>query len=131
MRVLLDTHVALWAIVDDLRLSGSAREIISNPNHEIFVSAATVWEIAIKHSLSRGRPDDMPISGAQALIYFEQAGYELLAITAEHAAAVETLPFLHRDPFDRILIAQAMVDPLRLMTHDPMVKAYNETIIFV
>lgn len=73
----------------------------------------------------------MPISGAQALIFFEQAGYELLAITAGHAGAAETLPPLHRDPFDRVLIAQAMVEPLRLMTHDPMVKAYNDIIILV
>ena len=131
MRVLLDTHVALWAIVADLRLTRSAQDLIADPENAIFVSAASVWEIAIKHSLARGLPGDMPISGAEAFGYFQQAGYELLAITADHAAAVEALPPLHRDPFDRILVAQALVEPLRLMTHDPMVKAYNDTVILV
>lgn len=131
MRVLLDTHVALWALVADPRLPDSARDLIANPDHAIFVSAASVWEIAIKHSLSRGRPGDMPISGAEALGFFHQAGYELLAVTADHAAAIETLPSLHRDPFDRILVAQALVEPLRLMTHDPMVKAYSDAVILV
>ena len=129
--MLLDTHVALWAIVADLRLTRSAQDLIADPENAIFVSAASVWEIAIKHSLARGLPGDMPISGAEAFGYLQQAGYELLAITADHAAAVEALPSLHRDPFDRILVAQALVEPLRLMTHDPMVLAYNDTVILV
>jgi PIN domain nuclease of toxin-antitoxin system len=117
--------------VADPRLTRAAQDLIANPDHVIFVSAASVWEIAIKHSLARGRPGDMPVSGAEALRFFHQAGYELLGITADHAAAVEALPPLHRDPFDRILVAQALVEPLRLITHDPMVKAYSDTAILV
>ena len=126
MRLLLDTHIALWAIVADPRLPRPAQDLISDPENAIHVSAASVWEITIKHGLARGGANDMPISGTAALRFFRQAGYELLAVNADHAAAVESLPSLHRDPFDRILIAQALLEPLRLMTHDPMVKAYSE-----
>ena len=131
MKLLLDTHIALWAIVDDARLPKAARQLIEEPLNEIFVSAASVWEIAIKHALSRGRPTDMPISGKAALDWFRQAGYDLLPITAEHAAAVEALPRLHADPFDRLLVAQALTAPLHFVTHDKQVGAYSDTIILV
>ena len=81
--------------------------------------AASVWEIAIKHALARGLASDMPVSGPDALGFFRAAGYELLAVTADHAAAVATLPPLHRDPFDRIIVAQALHEPLRLMVPRP------------
>jgi PIN domain nuclease of toxin-antitoxin system len=128
---LLDTHIALWAIVDDARLPQSAASLIADPKHLIVVSAASVWEIAIKHGLARGRASDMPVSGSDALGYFRAAGYELLVVTADHAAAVAVLPPFHRDPFDRIIIAQALHEPMRLMTHDPMVKSYSETFLLV
>ena len=125
MRILLDTHIALWAIVADPRLPDQARDLIADPSNSVFVSAASVWEIAIKHALVRARPDDMPVSGPNALSFFRQSGYELLPVTAEHAAAVSDLPPLHRDPFDRMIITQALLEPLRLITHDPIVKSYN------
>jgi PIN domain nuclease of toxin-antitoxin system len=128
MNLLLDTHVALWALIDSPRLSEKARELILSPRATVWVSAASVWEIAIKHSLGRG---DMPISGADALRYFLEAGYRILAIEAEHAAAVETLPPHHQDPFDRLLVAQALVEPMRLLTHDAQVSRYSDTIIRV
>lgn len=128
MRLLLDTHVALWALVDSPRLSVRARALIEAPENEIWVSAASLWEIAIKHGLARG---DMPLSGDQALGYFRQAGYRLLAISAEHAAAVETLPQIHADPFDRMLIAQARTEPLRLVTADSTVERYGEPVVRV
>jgi len=78
--------------------------LIEDPANQVLVSAATVWEIAIKHALAR---TDMPISGAEALDWFRLAGYDLLPISPEHAAAVERLPNHHRDPFDRLLVAQA------------------------
>ena len=131
VRVLLDTHIALWAIVDDARLSANARRTIGDPANEILVSAASIWEIAIKRALARGAPSDMPISAVQALGYFRQAGYSLLNITAEHAAAVESLPPRHSDPFDRILIAQALTEPLHLLTHDRIVAGYGGTIVEV
>ena len=128
MNLLLDTHIALWAITDSPRLNAQAREWIESPRATVWVSAATVWEIAIKHGLGRG---DMPVSGQEALDYFRQSGYRLLAVQPEHAAAVETLPAHHTDPFDRILIAQALTEPMRLLTHDSTVARYLDTIIQV
>ena len=128
MNLLLDTHVALWAITDSPRLSTRARELIVAPRSSIWVSAATVWEITIKHSLGRG---DMPVSGQDALRYFRESGYRLLAIEAEHAAAIADLPPHHQDPFDRLLVAQALTEPMRLLTHDPIVARYSDSIITV
>jgi PIN domain nuclease of toxin-antitoxin system len=131
LRLLLDTHIALWAVVDDPRLSVRARDLIADPDGEVFVSTASLWEIAIKHALARGAPSDMPVSGQEALGYFRQAGYELLDISPAHVVAVETLPMLHADPFDRVLVAQAMTVPLRLLTHDPTVARYSDSIIHI
>ena len=128
MNLLLDTHVALWAITDSPKLPKKAREMIQSPKSSVWISAATVWEIAIKHSLARG---DMPVSSQDALRYFRDSGYRFLPIDPEHAAAVEDLPAHHADPFDRILVAQALVEPMRLITHDPMVARYSDTVIEV
>lgn len=128
MNLLLDTQVALWAITDDPRLSDAARELILAPEATAWVSVASLWEIAIKHSLGRG---NMPVSGGEARGYFRDAGYRLLDIRAEHAVAVEQLPSLHADPFDRLLLAQAMVEPMRLLTHDRQMVAYGGTVVQV
>lgn len=128
MKILLDTHIALWAITDSPKLPPRARELILSPQNEIHVSAASVWEIAIKHGLGR---ENMPVSGAEAKRYFEEAGYTLLAISAEHAAATETLPPIHADPFDRVLVAQAQTEPLKLVTHDATVARYGDGIVLV
>lgn len=128
MNFLLDTHVALWAITDSPRLSARARELILAPRGVVWISAATVWEIAIKHGLGRG---DMPVSGAEAVGYFRAAGYQFLAIEPEHAAAVGTLPPHHQDPFDRLLVAQALTEPMRLLTHDAMLAHYSDTVVLV
>ncbi len=128
MRLLLDTHVALWAITDSPKMPAKARELILDSKSLIVVSAVSVWEISIKFTLQRG---DMPVSGEQALEYFRQSGYSLLSISPEHAAAVEKLPAYHQDPFDRLLVAQALEEPLRLLTHDAMVAKYSDTVILV
>ncbi|WP_457354894.1 type II toxin-antitoxin system VapC family toxin [Roseateles sp. P5_D6] len=128
MNLLLDTHIALWAIADSPRLPARARELILAPGNTAWVSAASVWEISIKHSLGRG---DMPVSGAQALAYFEESGFQLLAVSGEHAAAVGELPAHHADPFDRLLAAQALTEPLRLLTHDATLARYTDTVILV
>ena len=128
MNLLLDTHVALWAITDNPNLSAPARDLILAPRSAVWVSAVSIWEITIKHGLGRG---DMPVSGQNALRYFRQAGYRFLVIEPEHAAAVETLPDHHQDPFDRLLVAQALVEPMRLLTHDTTVARYSDTIIHV
>ncbi|MBE7942361.1 MULTISPECIES: type II toxin-antitoxin system VapC family toxin [Ramlibacter] len=126
MNLLLDTHVALWAIADSPKLSGGVRMMIESPTAVVWVSAASIWEISIKHGLGRG---GMPLSGQEALRFFTESGYRFLPIEPEHAAAVEDLPGHHADPFDRILVAQALVEPMRLITHDPVVARYSDTII--
>ena len=126
MNLLLDTHIALWAITDSPKLSQKACELIESPKTTIWISVASLWEIAIKYSLGRG---DMPISSQQAMSYFRESGYRFLAVEAEHVVAVEELPTHHQDPFDRILVAQALVEPMRLMTHDSLVALYSDTII--
>lgn len=128
MNLLLDTHVALWAITDSPRLSSKARDLIQAPAATVWVSTASIWEIAIKRSLAR---TDMPVSASDALRYFEESGYRVLSIAPEHAVAIESLPSHHQDPFDRILVAQAQVEPMRLITHDAALAQYGEAIILV
>lgn len=128
MNLLLDTHVALWAIADSPALPAAGRALIADPGNEVWVSAVSVWEIAIKHALGRG---DMPVSGEEALQWFGEAGYRLLSITPAHAAAVGALPPHHQDPFDRLLVAQARAEPLRLVTHDAAVARYGAEILLI
>ncbi|HVN02733.1 MAG TPA: type II toxin-antitoxin system VapC family toxin [Caulobacteraceae bacterium] len=125
MRLLLDTHVALWGVTDYERLRPETRRLLEDRENEVFVSVVTLWEIAIKHALPKGRTDDMPVSAAQALAEFLEAGFRILDVAAPHAVAVAALPSLHRDPFDRMLIAQARAEPLRLLTVDRTVAAYG------
>lgn len=131
MRLLLDTHIAIWTILDDPHLSTQARALTTDPANEVHVSAASLWEIAIKHALNRHGRADMPFSARQALFYFKLARFRILAITDDHAIGVETLPLLHGDPFDRLIVAQALGEPMRLLTHDKAVAAYSDTIIAV
>ena len=126
MNILLDTHVALWAITDNSNLTDKAKKLILAPSNTVWISAVSVWEISIKYSLGRG---DMPISGRDAMHYFRQAGYRFLSIEPEHSVEVEELPNHHQDPFDRLLVAQALIEPMRLITHDTMVARYSDTII--
>jgi PIN domain nuclease of toxin-antitoxin system len=126
VNVLLDTHVALWAITDSPKLPQKARDLIQSPKTNVWISTASVWEIAIKHSLGRG---DMPVSSQDAVHYFRESGYRFLAIEPEHVVAVEELAPHHQDPFDRILVAQALAEPMRLITRDPLVALYSDTII--
>jgi len=127
VNLLLDTHIA-WAIVDSPRLSVVTRELILAPRATVWISSASIWEIAINHGLGRG---DMPVSDQEALGYFRAAGYLCPPVEPEHAAAVEGLPPHHQDPFDRLLISQALVGPMRLLTHDEVVADYSDTIQLV
>lgn len=128
MRLLLDTHVALWAIANDPRLPIEARRLIGDAANEIFVSVASLWEIAIKRAIGRGR---MPVSSVDALDLFQRSGYRLLPVEPPHAVAVEQLPPLHGDPFDRMLVAQAQTEPLRLITHNQSVAAYGDAVMLI
>ena len=122
MRLLLDTQIMLWALTGSARLGAAARDLILDPANEIHVSTASIWEIAIKHALGRG---DMPVSGARAAELWAAAGYRELPVAWRHAVALETLPPLHADPFDRILVAQANAEPMRLLSRDPVVVGYG------
>ena len=128
MNLLLDTHVALWAITDNPNLPKTARDLIIAPKTTVWVSSASIWEISIKHGLGRG---DMPVSGKDALRYFTESGYRCLSIEPEHAAAVEDLPAYHNDPFDRLIVAQAIFEPMRLVTHDAVLAHYSDNIITI
>jgi len=131
LRLLLDTHVALWAVSDDPRLSDTGRKLIADRTNEIFVSVATLWEISIKFSLGRDRPNAMPIGSETAQEYFLSAGYKLLDVAAAHVHALRNLPTVHNDPFDRILLAQAYEVPLRFLTHDQILPLYGDYVLKV
>lgn len=128
MRLLLDTHIALWAITNDSKLTPAAKVLIEDPANQIAVSAASIWEIAIKNQLNR---EHMPVSGSEALHWFRVSGYNIVEISGEHAAAVGLLPPIHHDPFDRLILAQAFHDPYRLVTRDKTVARYDGSIILV
>ena len=130
MKILLDTQVAIWALTDTKRLSAQAIALIGDETNDVFVSAVSVWEIAIKFTLQK-RTGAPPFSGAVALDAFLAAGYRMLNVTPQHAAAVETLPNFHADPFDRMLIAQALHEPLRLLTADAALARYSDMVIEV
>jgi PIN domain nuclease of toxin-antitoxin system len=121
VKLLLDTRLLLWAANDPDRLSKSVRKLIDDPESEPVFSAASIWEIAIKSGLGR---DDFAIDAAVLRSSLNDNGYSELPISGAHAAAVATLPPLHRDPFDRILVAQANVEGVTLLTADPEVAAY-------
>ena len=131
MKVLLDTHIAVWVVLDSPRLSARARDLISAPGTDVYVSAVSLWAIAIKHGLNRTGPNAMPISARQARGWFEASNFQSLPVSAAHAVAVETLPLHHGDPFDRLLIAQAKVEPMRLLSHDAAMAAYGELVVTV
>lgn len=122
MRLLLDTHVFLWTVSDNRRLKPAARDYLSQAD-VVYVSAASIWEIAIKSRL--GKIDADPAALANAI---QESGLQELPITAKHAAAVATLPPHHTDPFDRLLLAQAFMEPLRLVTADKTLSAYGGAI---
>ncbi|AOW48017.1 MULTISPECIES: type II toxin-antitoxin system VapC family toxin [Acetobacter] len=121
MRLLLDTHLLLWAAGEPDKLSARARTLMEDPGNDLVFSAASLWEITIKTGLGRADFQVDPHLLRRGLI---ENGYEELPITSQHALAVGQLPDVHRDPFDRILVAQATVEGVLLLTHDPLVKAY-------
>ena len=112
MRLCSTATAGLWALTNDARLSLLARNLILDQDNELYVSSATIWEIAIKHGLKHS---DVPFSGTDAVGYCRAAGYLFLDVRPEHAAATEALPPLDGDPFDRLLVAQARVEPLHLL----------------
>ena len=122
MRILLDTHVFLWAITDDPRLGVFSRDLISSKAGVVMLSHVSLWEIAIKRALARA---NMPLTAAQAIAWAEASGFELLPLALPHILTLEQLPLHHRDPFDRLLVAQAISEPLTLLSADGAFEAYG------
>ena len=122
MRLLLDTHLLLWAAANSARLPHEAHELLEDNKNEVYYSAASIWEIAIKSSLRR---KDFHVDLAQLVRTLPEMDFIELPITADHAAHVASLPFIHRDPFDRLLIAQSIVEPLVLLTNDAFLDRYR------
>ncbi|HYP03980.1 MAG TPA: type II toxin-antitoxin system VapC family toxin [Cyanobium sp.] len=122
MRLLLDTHTFLWAITDDPKLGPASRELITHQAGAVLFSHVSLWEIAIKHALARA---DMPLSAREANSWAEQSGFEFLPIDLPHLLALEQLPLHHRDPFDRLLVAQAISGHFILLSADVAFTAYG------
>jgi PIN domain nuclease of toxin-antitoxin system len=118
VRVLLDTHLLLWALSKPSKLSAATRKRIIAA--EVYVSAASIWEISIKSGAGKLSADPDRVLAA-----IEPAGFILLPISGEHAAKVAQLPLLHKDPFDRMLVAQASVEPMLLLTNDEVLRGYG------
>ncbi|TAN02947.1 MAG: type II toxin-antitoxin system VapC family toxin [Rhodanobacteraceae bacterium] len=121
MKLLLDTHLLLWVAAEPKKLPGAARRMIENPRNQLLFSAASLWEIAIKNQLGRKDFRVEPRTLRRGLL---DNGYLELPITSEHAVTTDTLPNLHKDPFDRLLVAQAQVEGIVLLTTDEQVAQY-------
>lgn len=119
MRLILDTHILLWWWDDSPRLPGELRELIADAEHEVFVSAVSIAEIAVKRSLGRLEVDEDFAAG------LDHDGFVELPLRANHGGRLALLPLLHRDPFDRMLVAQAQAEGATLITVDGMVKQYD------
>ena len=121
MKLLLDTNLLLWAAGDPARLSTQARQLINDPENELLFSAASVWEVAIKRGLGR---QDFKVDARLLRRGLLDNGYSELPIVSDHVVATESLPPIHKDPFDRVLVAQATVEGITLLTTDSVVSQY-------
>jgi len=121
MKLLLDTHLLLWAAGQPDQLSAAARQLLEDPQNELMFSSASLWEVAIKRGLGR---DDFRVDPRLLRRGLLDNGYSELPITSGHAVAVDGLPAIHKDPFDRMLVAQATVEGIALLTADPRVAQY-------
>jgi PIN domain nuclease of toxin-antitoxin system len=128
VRVLVDTHLLLWAVGSSRRLPEGARALILDAANEVFFSAASVWEVAIKSALRRR---DFNVNPTVLLRALALSGFSELPVTAAHAARVGALPAIHRDPFDRLLVAQSLVEPMTLLTNDAVLVRYGPLVELV
>jgi len=123
MRLLLDTHVLLWWLDDSPNLSAAAKEAIADPGNIVAVSVASLWEIAIKKGIGKL---DLPDDFEEVLSH---QGFELLDVKPAHTFGLHALPLLHRDPFDRMLVAQARAEGLRIVTRDTWIQSYDVPVL--
>ena len=126
MRILFDTHALIWFISDSLQLPKRVRTILLDPSSELFFSPVSILEIAIKHSL---KPILMPCSPEEVKADAVASGIGELPFVSDHAQKTGELPWLHRDPFDRMLVAQAMSEGVRLLSHDEQVVRYGDCVM--
>ena len=124
MRLLVDTHLLLWAAASSSRLPRGARALIEDSANEVYYSAASIWEIAIKSSLRR---KDLRVDVPALLAALPRMGFVELPVTGAHAARVVQLVNIHRDPFDRLLVAQTLVEQTPIVSADPALDAYGVT----
>ena len=124
MKLLLDTHIFLWWLLGDRRLGAARRRAIASQDSEVFVSAVSIWEIAIKVTAGKFDPGDVEFPSE-----VEAAGFRPLAVTGAHAWRSRSLPPHHRDPFDRLLVAQALVEGLTLATDDAQLQQYSVSVL--
>lgn len=125
MKILLDTHIAVWAILLPERLSREAARSIIDPGNSIYVSVVSLWEIAIKRSTGRQAMGDPVPPVALAAAEFAATGFDLLSISPSQLAHIESMPFHHRDPFDRLMVAQAAAEGMSFLTADQQLAAYG------
>ena len=128
MKLLLDTHILLWALADSALLSARARQLIGDEANECLYSPVSLVEISIKH---RKHPRDMVLSATEARAAFLAAGFVEAPFSSRHAVALDALPPLHADPFDRMLVAQAQTEDMRLLTHDHVIPQYGDFVVRV
>jgi PIN domain nuclease of toxin-antitoxin system len=128
MKLLLDTHLLLWTANESGRLSPGARKLINDTDNDLLFSSASLWEIAIKSTFGR---DDFQVNARLLRRGLLDNGYSDLPVASEHAVAVDGLPPIHKDPFDRLLVAQATVEGITLLTVDPLVAKYPGPILRV
>ncbi len=128
MKLLLDTHILLWAAAEPEQLSSKAKALIEDQENQLYFSAASLWEISIKNKLGRA---DFKVDLAVLRRNLLDNGFEEIAITSAHALAVDTLPPIHKDPFDRMLIAQTAVEGITLITADSVVAEYPVAVVKV
>ena len=126
MRFLLDTHVLLWALASPKRLPKPIFDLLETTGNDVLFSSASIWEIAIKAQLLRA---EFGVDAATIIDAARETGFTELAVSAQHAASVSTLPLHHKDPFDRMLISQAMTEPARLITADRALSAYSNDLV--
>jgi len=127
MSILLDTHIFIWAAGESSRLKPSVKEILSDPGQQIFLSSVTAFEVAVKWSLGKLKLPKPPADLIED--FLAESGVSQLALTIRDANTVADLPFHHKDPFDRLLVAQARTNGLRLMTADPKLEKYDVDLI--
>ncbi|QLQ12369.1 MAG: type II toxin-antitoxin system VapC family toxin [Brevundimonas sp.] len=125
--ILLDTHLALWSMMGHSKLSRRAIHEIE-ASDAVFFSAISLVEITIKHARGNASPDPIPVNAQQAAEEFRRAGFQELDFTSSHAEMMDRLPPIHRDPFDRMLVAQALSEPMRFLTHDAALAAYSQLV---